>query len=114
MNERLFISTRESYVPPYEVSNANYIAKNGFQVQLGTNDPTFGKSKFIGFIDCSTEEEAQWFTKVIFATLNNKKDLVIDFLKQSVYTLNVKDEKITDDLPIEIIEDQTTIGQLQL
>ena len=126
--KRLFISTKESYIPPYKIIGANYIKAEGLQVYVETDDPNYkGKA---GYITCSDENEAHWFTKAIFSTLDNPKDIVIDFISKSIYTINntLKDVCFVFELndPSKMLQDaqdqdakeipdkQETISQLEL
>jgi len=86
MNRRLFISTKESYIPKCNlpVTGANWIQEEGFRVLIESSSSL--EKVDMGFIAVSTGEEANWFCKAIFATLDDHRDLVIDFNKKKIYT----------------------------
>jgi len=105
---RLFISTKESWIPNETVHNANYIEEKGLRVFV------YDEVKNIGWISVSTKEEAQWFVKMIFFLSNNPEPLVVDFESRSFYAIpadEFKQKNITKENRNKIV---SAIQQIQL
>jgi len=102
MNKRLFISTKESFLPGSEIKSLCYIAEQGLKVLLNHGDC---------FITCSTEQEAIWFTKAIFATFNIDKPLVIDYNTRSIYEISANVQSFKEE---EKEETHTALSQLEV
>lgn len=82
---RLFISTKEAYIPDAEITHAQYVADEGNFVELFNchDEP-------VGTIATSSPAESIWFTKSIFVNLNIKDPLIMDYTqKRIIHTTSV-------------------------
>ncbi|MEN6379240.1 MAG: hypothetical protein ABFD15_06650 [Methanofastidiosum sp.] len=83
MSNRLFISTKEAYIPLAEVTHAQYVPSEENSIEI------FGTTtNGLGTIATSSPEEALWFMKSIFANLGIKEPLIMDYIQKKV--INVK------------------------
>ena len=80
---RLFISTKEHYIPNQKIVCVNWSRGEKSKVRVYDNS-----DELIGYLRVSSEKEARWFVEAIFTNQRNDKNLIINYKTKTITESN--------------------------
>jgi hypothetical protein len=98
---RLFISSREAYIPESTVTSASFDVEgiDGDDIDnLGMIVKLYGDEKDMGFMKVSDEEEGVWLVQAVFITASVKENLIINSTEKTIKV--VTEGKQDDPIPV--------------